>query len=121
MVGARSVKDVVDPIEPPYPGYQRTVMALQKYMQMAKEEVPDPLPQVKKPIAPGQEYQGDRKTDPQTAVSGRPAGFAAGAGEFAVVFRRCGGGRETVPDATWVGSGGQLGTTNHHGAEPADE
>ena len=61
VVGARSVKDVVDPIEPPYPGYQRTVMALQKYMQMAKEEVPDPLPQVKKPIAPGQEYQGTGK------------------------------------------------------------
>ena len=61
VVGARSVKDVVDSIEPPYPGYQRTLMALQKYMQMAKEEVPDPLPQVKKPIAPGQEYQGTGK------------------------------------------------------------
>jgi L,D-transpeptidase YcbB len=61
VVGARSVKDAVDPIEPPYPGYQRTLMALQKYMQMAKEEVPDPLPQVKKPIAPGQEYQGTGK------------------------------------------------------------
>src|SRR5271157_3350865 len=61
VVGARSVKDAVDPIEPPYPGYQRTLVALQKYMQMAKEEVPDPLPQVKKPIAPGQEYQGTGK------------------------------------------------------------
>jgi murein L,D-transpeptidase YcbB/YkuD len=61
VVGARSVKDAVDPIEPPYPGYQRTLMALQKYMQMAKEEVPDPLPQVKKPIEPGQEYQGTGK------------------------------------------------------------
>jgi len=61
VVGASSVKDALAPIEPPYPGYQRTVLALQKYIQMAKEEVPDPLPQVKKPIAPGQEYEGTGK------------------------------------------------------------
>jgi L,D-transpeptidase YcbB len=36
-------------------------MALQKYMQMAREEVPDLLTQVKKPIAPGQEYEGTGK------------------------------------------------------------
>lgn len=61
VVGAPSVKDAVAPIEQPDPGYQRTLMALQKYMQMAKEEVPNPLPQVKKPIAPGQEYEGTGK------------------------------------------------------------
>jgi murein L,D-transpeptidase YcbB/YkuD len=61
VVGAPSVKDALAPIEPPYPGYQRTLVALQKYLHMAKEEVPDPLPQVKKPIGPGQEYQGTGK------------------------------------------------------------
>jgi murein L,D-transpeptidase YcbB/YkuD len=61
VVGAPSVKEALAPIEPPYPGYQRALMALQKYMQMAKEEVPDLLPQVKKPIAPGQEYEGTGK------------------------------------------------------------
>jgi murein L,D-transpeptidase YcbB/YkuD len=61
LVGARSVKDALAPIEPPYPGYQRTLAALQKYMRLAKEELPDPLPQVKKPIAPGQEYEGTGK------------------------------------------------------------
>ncbi len=61
LVGAGSVKDALAPIEPPYPGYQRTLVALQKYMRMAKEELPDPLPQVKKPIAPGQEYEGTGK------------------------------------------------------------
>ena len=61
VVGATSVKDVLLPIEPPYPGYQRTLVALQKYLQMAKDEVPDPLPQVTKPIAPGQEYEGTAK------------------------------------------------------------
>src|SRR5580704_3829014 len=48
VVGAPSVKAARAPIEPPYPAYQRTVLALQKYMQMANEEVADPLPQVKK-------------------------------------------------------------------------
>jgi murein L,D-transpeptidase YcbB/YkuD len=61
LVGARSVKDALAPIEPPYPGYQRTLAALQKYMRMVKEELPDPLPQVKKPIASGQEYEGTGK------------------------------------------------------------
>jgi murein L,D-transpeptidase YcbB/YkuD len=61
VVEAPSVKDALAPIEPPYPGYERTLVALQKYMQMAKEEVPDPLPQVKKPITPGQEYEGTGK------------------------------------------------------------
>ncbi|MGB8321367.1 MAG: L,D-transpeptidase family protein [Candidatus Acidiferrum sp.] len=61
VVGARSVKAALAPIEPPYPGYQRTLLALEKYMQMAKEEVADPLPPVKKPLAPGQEYESTGK------------------------------------------------------------
>jgi murein L,D-transpeptidase YcbB/YkuD len=61
VVGAPSVKGALAPIEPPYPGYQRTLVALQRYMEMAKVEAPDPLPQAKKPIAPGQEYEGAGK------------------------------------------------------------
>ncbi len=61
VVGAPSVKEALVPIEPPYPGYQRTLVALQKYLQLAKEETPDPLPQVKKPVLPGQEYEGTQK------------------------------------------------------------
>jgi L,D-transpeptidase YcbB len=57
VVSAASVKEALAPIEPPYPGYQRTLAALQKYSQMAAAEVPDPLPQVAKPIAPGQSYE----------------------------------------------------------------
>ena len=57
VVGASSVKDALAPIEPPYPGYQRTLAALQTYLQMAKNEVVDPLPQVKKPVLPGQDYE----------------------------------------------------------------
>src|SRR6202008_3376396 len=58
VLGARSVTDTLAQVECPYPSYQRELMAFQKYLQMAKEEVSDPLPQVQKPIEPGQSYEG---------------------------------------------------------------
>src|ERR1051326_1284662 len=58
VTGAPSVKEALAQVECPYPGYQRTIAALQKYMQMAKEETRDPLPTVQKPIEPGQTYAG---------------------------------------------------------------
>jgi L,D-transpeptidase YcbB len=57
VVNASDLKAVFAQIEPPYPGYQRALVALQKYLQLSREEVPDPLPQVKKAVAPGQEYE----------------------------------------------------------------
>jgi L,D-transpeptidase YcbB len=61
VVGAQSVKEALAPIEPSYPRYQRTLPVLQKYMQMEREEVADPLPQVKKPVAVGQQYEASGK------------------------------------------------------------
>lgn len=61
VVRAVSVKEVLAPIEPPYPGYQRTLAALQKYLELAKQEVADPLPQITKPISPGGQYEGTAK------------------------------------------------------------
>jgi murein L,D-transpeptidase YcbB/YkuD len=61
VVNAPSVKAVLAQVECPYPGYQRTLAALQKYLQMAKEEAPDPLPPVKKAIEPGQTYASEDK------------------------------------------------------------
>jgi L,D-transpeptidase YcbB len=58
VLSARSVTDALTQVECPYPSYQRDLMAFQKYLQMAKEEVPDPLPQVQKPVEPGQAYEG---------------------------------------------------------------
>jgi L,D-transpeptidase YcbB len=55
------VKEVLQEVEPPFPGYQRTLGAFQKYLQLAKEEVPDPLPTVGKPVEPGQDYGGSAK------------------------------------------------------------
>lgn len=61
VIAAPSVKDALAPVECQYPGYKREVAALQKYLLMAKEEVPDPLPQVEKPIPQGQNYEGSGK------------------------------------------------------------
>jgi murein L,D-transpeptidase YcbB/YkuD len=61
VVGAQSVKEALAPIESSYPRYQRTLVVLQKYMQMEREEVPDPLSQTTKPIAPGQQYEDTAK------------------------------------------------------------
>ncbi len=57
VMPAASVKQALQEVEPPFPGYRRTIAALDKYLQLAKEEVPDPLPAVKKPIDPGQNYE----------------------------------------------------------------
>jgi len=54
---ASSVKEALARVEPPFAGYQRTLVALKKYEALAKEEKPDPLPQVQKPISPGQNYE----------------------------------------------------------------
>lgn len=53
---AASVKDALARVEPPFPGYERALSALQEYMKLAKAEVPDPLEQVSKPIEPGKSY-----------------------------------------------------------------
>lgn len=58
VIAASNVKDALAKVECPYPGYKREVVALQKYLQMAREEVSDPLPQAQKPVEPGQNYEG---------------------------------------------------------------
>jgi murein L,D-transpeptidase YcbB/YkuD len=45
-------------VEPPYPGYRRTIQALQTYMELAKKDDGEQLPPVKKAIAPGDSYPG---------------------------------------------------------------
>jgi murein L,D-transpeptidase YcbB/YkuD len=58
VAGASSVKEVLARVEPPFAGYQRAIEALHKYQALAKEEKLDPLPQVPKPVSPGQSYEG---------------------------------------------------------------
>jgi murein L,D-transpeptidase YcbB/YkuD len=58
VVDAFDVAGILQPVEPPYPGYQRTIQALQNYLQYAKEYDGAPLPAAGQTIAPGDTYPG---------------------------------------------------------------
>jgi L,D-transpeptidase YcbB len=58
VVDAPDVAGALAQVEPPYPGYQRTIRALQSYMELAKQDDGEQLPAVKKTIAPGDSYPG---------------------------------------------------------------
>jgi L,D-transpeptidase YcbB len=56
VVGAGDVAGVLANVEPPYPGYRRTIQALQTYMELAKKDDGEQLPPVKKTIVSGDAY-----------------------------------------------------------------
>jgi murein L,D-transpeptidase YcbB/YkuD len=58
VVDSSDVVGVLARVEPPYPGYQRTIQALQSYSKFAKEYAGDQLPPIQKAIAPGDSYSG---------------------------------------------------------------
>src|SRR5258708_7690063 len=58
VVAAGEVAGVLAQVEPQYPGYRRTVQALQKYIEFAKQDDGELLPSVKKAIIPGDSYPG---------------------------------------------------------------
>jgi L,D-transpeptidase YcbB len=58
VVDAPDVAGALAQVEPPYPGYQRTVRALQTYLQYVKEYDGTPLPTTGNTIAPGDTYAG---------------------------------------------------------------
>ena len=58
VVDASDVAGIMAQVEPPYPGYRRTIKALQTYLELAKEYDGEPLPAVKGTIAPGDSYPG---------------------------------------------------------------
>jgi L,D-transpeptidase YcbB len=58
VVDASDVSANLVQIEPPYPGYQRTIQALQTYIELAKKDDGAQLPAVTKTIAPGDSYAG---------------------------------------------------------------
>jgi murein L,D-transpeptidase YcbB/YkuD len=61
VMDAQSVQDALMQVECPYPGYQRELAALQKYLQMARDEVPEMLSPVQKPVRPGHAYNESEK------------------------------------------------------------
>jgi murein L,D-transpeptidase YcbB/YkuD len=58
IVNATDVSAALAQVEPPYPGYRRTIQALQKYIEFAKQDDGEQLPPVQKAILPGQPYSG---------------------------------------------------------------
>jgi murein L,D-transpeptidase YcbB/YkuD len=58
VVNAGDVDGALTNVEPPYPGYRRTIEALQTYMELAKKDDGEQLPSVKKTIVPGDAYPG---------------------------------------------------------------
>lgn len=58
VVDASDVAGVLAQVEPPYPGYRRTIQSLHTYLELAKEYEDKPLPTIPKTIAPGDSYPG---------------------------------------------------------------
>jgi murein L,D-transpeptidase YcbB/YkuD len=58
IVGGRDVAGVLAQVEPPYPGYRRTLKALQTYSEFASKDDGEQLPPVKRAIGPGDDYPG---------------------------------------------------------------
>ena len=58
VLNASDVSEVLQQVEPPYPGYKRTIQALQTYLQLAKKSDGAPLPAIQKTISPGDSYPG---------------------------------------------------------------
>jgi L,D-transpeptidase YcbB len=58
VVDVPDVWTALSRVEPPYPGYQQTIRALQTYRQLARENGSQPLPPVKGTITPGHSYAG---------------------------------------------------------------
>jgi murein L,D-transpeptidase YcbB/YkuD len=61
VVDASDVAGVLAQVEPPYPGYRRTIQALHAYVGLAKEYDGNLLPATQKTIAPGDSYPGVAK------------------------------------------------------------
>lgn len=56
LVSSANPKDALEKIEPDFDGYRRTLKALEDYRKLAAQPEPAPLPEVKKPVLPGQPY-----------------------------------------------------------------
>jgi len=56
LVNAGNVNAIFNGIEPPHEGYRRTKQALQRYLALAREDIPSTLPLSRKPLERGDSY-----------------------------------------------------------------
>jgi L,D-transpeptidase YcbB len=52
------IQAALDGVEPPFPGYKRSLAALQRYLTLSQEDDGEKLPETTKNITPGKEYAG---------------------------------------------------------------
>jgi murein L,D-transpeptidase YcbB/YkuD len=53
-----NLQAVLDEVEPPFAGYRRTEQAFARYIELARTDDGEKLPDVTKPVDPGQSYAG---------------------------------------------------------------
>ena len=58
LLPASDLPAVLDGVEPPYPGYRRTMQALQSYLELAQKDDGQSLPPIKGKLSPGESYAG---------------------------------------------------------------
>lgn len=58
LVGGQDIRQTLEEVAPPFPGYQRTVAALRHYLTLAAQDDGERLPVDSKTVGPGQPYAG---------------------------------------------------------------
>ncbi len=58
VINAKDVKSTLDQVEPPFPAYRRTELALARYVELEKQGDGPLVPGSKKSIKPGEAYDG---------------------------------------------------------------
>jgi murein L,D-transpeptidase YcbB/YkuD len=58
VVSTPDVASALEPVEPSFPGYRRTKLALEQYLALARQGDGDPLPVPTQSIKPGDHYEG---------------------------------------------------------------
>jgi len=58
LIHGADVRAELDQVEPPFAGYKRTQLALQRYMELARQDDGEQLPVLAKPVEPGSPYDG---------------------------------------------------------------
>ena len=52
------IQTALGEVEPPFPGYQRTLTALQRYLELSQKDSGEKLPELAKKVVSGEEYAG---------------------------------------------------------------
>jgi L,D-transpeptidase YcbB len=78
LVTSNDISAALEEVEPPFPGYKRTVIALRHYLEISSEDDGQKLPVPSKPVEPGSQYAGvSRLTDLLRLLGDLPADAGA--------------------------------------------